>query len=375
MSLNMSEFTLRLTNTCNLNCSYCYQGEKKNKRMTKEIGEKSINYFIDNSYDKEKVWLTFMGGEPFLEYDLMKHLTEYFKQKANEKNIQYGFHVSTNGLLINENNLDFLIENDFEIHLSLDGDKETHDLHRINYNGEGSFEKVLETAKLLNNSNANLYIRMTVTPKTIKKLSHNIKWFIKQGFPKINIGCDFFTDWNGYYDELENQLDKVKDIYLKNKLYLDIYDGNRVKYILKSKPNFCGAGFNKFEISTDGKRYPCGYVIDDPKFCYQDVYDNIDKEYRKLSLEQSVDLNEKKCNTCDINYFCIGRKCGFLNYKLTGYLNKCNEILCFHEKVIFSQMKDIVKNWIDMNDENTRRIIDYGIEKEMLNDLVLELVQ
>jgi len=137
----MIGITLIVTYACNQHCSYCYQ-IKNTLKMEFETARKTIDYFYDN--DNGEIVINFYGGEPFLEFDLMKQVRDYSIRQYKKKNGKSRFTVTTNGILLNRKNLLYCYHNGIELYLSIDGIKQAHEIGR----GAGSFTKIKEVLSL-----------------------------------------------------------------------------------------------------------------------------------------------------------------------------------------------------------------------------------
>ncbi|MCH5248313.1 MAG: radical SAM protein [Lachnospiraceae bacterium] len=350
---------LLLTNRCNLNCRYCYEGSKKTNTLNDIKGKKAIDFYFDlliKEYENIGfIPIVYHGGEPLLEFSLMKELTEYANEKLcklnNKKVKNCAFSFTTNGILLNEKMYDFFIKNNFDISISIDGKQKTHDLNRVDYSNNGSFTKVFfnanELKKVLGNK---LKVRMTVTPDTIADLSQNVSWFIEEGFTNIGIVLDYFADWTGKLESIEEEFRKLQNIYItyrkNNKEFIvDIFDGKIKSYLVKEAPAYCNAGYGSITVDADGEIYPCVYGINE-QMAIGNVYKGINyKEYSK-KIAEALSKDEQRisnCVNCEIQYFCHAKKCGFLNHATTGFLNVSNEIVCYQEKILFPIIKEIVE--------------------------------
>lgn len=350
---------LLLTNRCNLNCCYCYERCKKNNVLDIVVGKKAIDLYFGlllKSYkDMATIPIVYHGGEPLLEFSLMKDLTEYANEKIckldNKKVKNCNFSFTTNGILFNDKMYDFFIENNFNISISIDGKQKTHDLNRVDYSKKGTFAKVISKANELNTVFGNkVKVRMTVTPDTIADLSQNVIWLIEEGYTNIGIVLDYFADWTGKLENIDEEFKRLQKIYItyhKNnkKLSIDIFDGKINSYIIKEKPSYCNAGFGSITVDADGIIYPCIYGINE-QMSIGNVYEGINyKEYSK-KIAASLSKSEQKikdCENCEIQFFCHAKKCGFLNLATMGFLNVPNGVVCYQEKVLFPLIKEIVE--------------------------------
>ncbi len=199
--------TLQVTRNCNLRCSYCtYSGKyfnrnHENKSMSFEIAKKGIDFLINHSSDCEQIHLGFYGGEPLLEFDLIKRCIEYAQEKSEGKKITFG--ATTNGTLLNEEIIDYFVEHDLSLTVSLDGNKEAHDKNRkFAVNGKGSFDIIIK----------NLEMIKLKYPEYIKNVLISIVMDSENDF-----GC--ITDFFSSCDIIEDSLLRstyVSDNYMKD---------------------------------------------------------------------------------------------------------------------------------------------------------------
>lgn len=363
---------LMLTDKCNLNCKYCYEGQKDTYVMTEEIGKRAIDMYYDtllDSYgDSEFFPISYHGGEPLLEFPLMKKLTEYAVLKLEQKDVvmpkRCAFIFTTNGQIIEREMLSFFNKYEFEISISLDGKEENHNLHRVDYSGNGSFDKAYRAAQLLNEELGDKFsVRATVTTDLVEELSDNIKWFIDAGFRKLNISIDLFTSWDGKYEVLERELEKVARLYLvyRNRgVYIDLFDANILSTLLKREPLFCNAGDGSITVDADGTIYPCIYGKGHD-CAIGDINTGLDKWKLSQSIEKHISLDNRKfqsCQGCDIAHFCHARRCGFLNLATEGFLNKPCKVSCEHEKIVYKEVVKVIQYLYNQNDEKIVNIIN-----------------
>ena len=188
--LRVQNITFVVTEACNLNCSYCYEKHKTNRRMTKEIAKQAVDMIFNkkliNGYynfdDKKAVILEFIGGEPLLEIDLIDYIVDYFKIKAFEVGSDWAFNykisITTNGTLSETKKVqDFLNKNKDKVSCSItiDGNKKLHDSCRLFYDGSGSYDIVEKAVKhLLKNDNYQT-TKITLCPDNVMFLNDAIK--------------------------------------------------------------------------------------------------------------------------------------------------------------------------------------------------------
>ena len=138
---------LHIAHTCNLNCSYCFasQGKYHGERalMSYEVGKRALDFLVENSGSRHNLEVDFFGGEPLMNFDVVKKLVEYARSIEKEKNKHFRFTLTTNGVLIDDDVIDFANKEMSNVVLSLDGRKEVHDRYRVDYAGNGSWEKIV----------------------------------------------------------------------------------------------------------------------------------------------------------------------------------------------------------------------------------------
>lgn len=256
--------TICVTHTCNLNCIYCYENKKDNySKLSFDKAIKIIDGIFEEKQDEvDGIEFCFIGGEPLLEFDLIKNIVEYYKLLEKQPNCNYIFSATTNGTILNSDMKKWLIKNKnkFILCLSLDGNKETQD-----YNRDKSFDKI--DLNFFFNNYPNQGIKMTISQYSIYKLSENVKFIHSLGFKRINgvnlAEGDFDFSNEEYIKILVPQLKDLVDFYsspknsmLFNQLFdkkLEFLEDNARRY----KKN-CGiGGIGTAFYDVDGTKYPC----------------------------------------------------------------------------------------------------------------------
>lgn len=358
------ECTLYLTDCCNLKCSYCYEGElKKSNSLDESTLETALDYIVSINPEGEKISLNLFGGEPLLKKDLVHKLLELVKNKY--ENI-FNYSMTTNCTLIDEDIINLFKKHKFSIRASIDGDEYTHNLNRRSIDNNNKYETILSNILKLKDAQINMSIRMTITKNNIHLLYKNLLFFYELGFMNFCLGLNFFENWEDeYLEELDNQLSELEKFYVEKMkinedITIDIFDGKITSIIGHREPKFCCAGSKKhIVIGTCGDIYPCNMVAYDNKWNIGNVKSGINSSIFNHSVKQSVCKNEI-CDKCDIKSSCHGRKCGFLNYKSTQYLNKSSESLCKIEKIVYKHNRAIVEELYNYkNAKRMNTIISY----------------
>lgn len=328
-------YTIHLTDYCNLNCKYCYENKKK-----KEISFENIKLLIDNEIENKKdyVVLTFYGGEPLLKKDLIYKTIDYIKSKKSKTKFYFG--MTTNGTLLDEEFIKYIKHNNFlNIAYSFDGKKETQNLNRVTLNGEGTFDIVESNAKNLLKNYKNVVAMVVVTKNNIEELNKNIEYLIGLGFKSFNLLFDYLQDWQDEdLEVIKEQYSKVAEIYYNKILKeedidISVFDEKIKTYIEDLNCNEdCDLGVKNVNVGTDGNFYPCMQFVGDEKYVIGNCDKGIDFSARKKLIEQSGKENEI-CKTCAINKRCK-HTCACRNYLSTKDINGLSPIICEFERII-----------------------------------------
>lgn len=262
-------FQVYLTEQCNLNCSYCFEGEKGKQEMSAEIIPHIIDFikqYMRNDFVvDETICVNFNGGEALLKPSLLREFTEKLKEAG-----VHSFSISTNFFLIDEDIIDFLAENNFFVQISIDGKKGTHDANRVDYNSNGSFDAVFSNLQLFMQKYPNYYnlvCSMVYTPETVKKLYEGIEFLVNNGIYRVYASYDATTAWTKENSlEFKQQVEKVGDLYRR------IYDRGHeleISFLTHQIDNFmggfgkrsCGACRDVVGILPNGDVFACGSFL------------------------------------------------------------------------------------------------------------------
>ncbi|GAA0125965.1 hypothetical protein UT300019_18670 [Clostridium sp. CTA-19] len=326
--------TLCVTEDCNLKCKYCYMKGKNNlKKMTFETAKKSVDYILKNKdifYEGAVVW-DFIGGEPFLEIDLIDRICDYIKLQMYILDHPwfeaYRFSFSTNGILYCTDKVQNFIKKNkghLSIGISVDGNKVKHDLQRVYPNGRGSYEDVVKNVPLWLEQFKGKETKATFSHEDLPYLKDSIINLWNLGIKNVAANVVFEDVWvQGDELILENQLDELGEYILENNLYNDysvrFFDpsiGHPLEEEDKKK-NFCGAG-NMLAIDCEGNFYPCIRFLDfslDKKMGRNigNIDVGIDKDKIRPFLALNLENQSKKeCLECDIASGCAW--CTGFNY-------------------------------------------------------------
>lgn len=319
---------LWVTNDCNFRCTYCYaKGILSEQYLTTETASKLIDFIKTTKADDETLVINFHGGEPLLNIDIIKYIIELSRKNFQE----CSFGITTNGSLIDNTNIDWLARNfNFNLSISIDGKKDTHNLNRVSLDNLDNYDKIMRNAIELNKINRNVRIRMTVDKSTISDLTENVAYFFELGFLNIVPVLDYFNDWS------DSELVLIKESFDSLKQFLNERNYSEsifeVFSISQMRLTSCDAGRNYFSVDYKGDIYPCIAVVGNEAFRIGSVNQGIDILKINL-LESCIKYKPSDCLKCNNKLTCKGYRCSFINMATNNNYDKPNKILCYTKKL------------------------------------------
>lgn len=310
--------TFIVTKDCQLACKYCYLvGKNSKERMSFEVAKKAIDYILNHEDEmlEESVVFDFIGGEPFLEIELIDKVCDYIKTEMFRLNHHwfnsFRFSFSTNGINYHEKKIQDFIKknrNHLSIGITIDGTQMKHDLNRIyKVSSKGSYQDVVKNIPLWLQQFPNAATKVTISSPDIPYISESVIHLYSLGIHEVNINCVFENVWKEGDDKAyESELLKLADIIIDNDYYKDYTCSFFSETIgkpldkVKENQNWCGAG-KMLAIDAAGKFYPCTrfaqYSLRDKKEC---VIGDIEKGiyYNKLRPFLSLDRCTQSTNEC-----------------------------------------------------------------------------
>lgn len=310
--------TFIVTKDCQLACKYCYLvGKNSKERMSFEVAKKAIDYILSHEDEmlEESVVFDFIGGEPFLEIELIDKVCDYIKTEMFRLNHHwfnsFRFSFSTNGINYHEKKIqDFINKNrnHLSIGITIDGTQMKHDLNRIyKVSSKGSYQDVVKNIPLWLQQFPNAATKVTISSPDIPYISESVIHLYSLGIHEVNINCVFEDVWKEGDDKAyELELLKLADIIIDNDYYKDYACSFFSETIgkpldkVKENQNWCGAG-KMLAIDAAGKFYPCTrfaqYSLRDKKECViGDIEQGID--YNKLRPFLSLDRCTQSTDEC-----------------------------------------------------------------------------
>lgn len=348
---NTKALCLIISHDCNLQCGYCFADHGtfggKRKLMSFETAKESIDKLLDKNSDN---YILFFGGEPFLNFPLMKNVTEY--EIRNELNIKYT--TITNGTIMNNAIKEFIYKNFFELQISLDGPKEINDLQRYG-NVESVHDQALKTLDQLKSKAYPLSIKCIITKNSVNKLNTIIEYLSTLGVGSIAFAeasllpedSEFFISDTEY----EDCVTEVSHILVRNLDQLasgdkapiigPIFDILRSLATKTRKINYCSAGREYVAITADGDVYPCHEFIGIDEFKMGNVHEeDFPGELYNTMKTIFYNLNvytSEECSSCWARFLC-GGGCAVHSYIYNNDLSKPPKRRCIMAKSILEAL-------------------------------------
>lgn len=339
---------LHIAHDCNLACKYCFaeEGEYHGRRalMSYEVGKKALDFLIANSGTRRNLEVDFFGGEPLMNWQVVKDLVAYGREQEKLHDKHFRFTVTTNGVLLNDEIQEFINKEMDNVVISLDGRKEVNDNMRPFRNGKGSYDLIVPKFRKLADSRnqERYYIRGTFTRNNLD-FSEDVKHFAELGFKQMSIE-PVVGDESDPYAIRESDLPQIFEEYDKLAQYviekekkgegfnffhfmIDLEGGP----CLSKRLSGCGSGTEYLAVTPWGDFYPCHQFVGDEDFLMGNVEEGITKpgiadEFRCCNV-----YTKEKCKTCFARFYCSGG-CMANAYKYAGGLEDAYDIGCDMER-------------------------------------------
>ena len=325
---------LHVAHTCNLNCEYCFasQGKYHGERalMPYEVGKRALDFLIENSGSRHNLEVDFFGGEPLMNFEVVKKLVKYAREQEKLYNKNFRFTLTTNGLLIDDDVIAFVNKEMSNVVLSLDGRKEVHDSLRKTISGQGSYDIIIPKFKKLVEARGgkNYYIRGTFTHNNIDFLK-DILHMADLGFTELSMEPVVCAP-NEPYALTEEDLPILKEQYeLLAKEMIKRDSENRgftfYHYMLDlthgpciyKRISGCGSGTEYLAVTPWGDLYPCHQFVGDEKFKLGDIYNGIVNTKVRDEFKLCNAYARPECKDCWAKLYCSGG-CAANSYHATG---------------------------------------------------------
>jgi len=335
---------LHIAHDCNLACRYCFaeEGEYQGGRalMSYEVGKQALDFLIQSSGSRRNLEVDFFGGEPLMNFEVVKNLVKYGREQEELHNKKFRFTLTTNGVLLNDEIIEFANKEMSNVVLSIDGRKEVHDHIRPFRNGKGSYDLIVpKFIKLAESRNqTNYYVRGTFTHNNLD-FSEDVKHLVELGFKQISVEPVISLPEEPYaiteedipiiceeYDKLARyMIEKKKDGKDFNFFHfmIDLTGGPCVAKRLSG----CGSGTEYLAVTPWGDLYPCHQFVGETDFLMGNVFEGVKSTELRKEFKSCNVYSKDKCKECFARFYCSGG-CAANSFKFHGQINDAYDIGC-----------------------------------------------
>ena len=335
---------LHIAHDCNLACQYCFaeEGEYHGRRalMSYEVGKQALDFLVENSGSRKNLEVDFFGGEPLMNWQVVKDLVAYGREQEKLHDKKFRFTLTTNGVLLNDEVMEFANREMSNVVLSIDGRQKVHDKMRPFRNGKGSYDLVVPRfQKLAESRNQNnYYVRGTFTRNNLD-FSEDVLHLADLGFKQISVEPVVASPEESYalmeedipeiceqYDRLAAEMVKrhgtEKDFNFFH-FMIDLTGGPCVYKRLSG----CGSGTEYLAVTPWGDLYPCHQFVGEEKFLMGNVFDGIQNTDLRDEFKSCNVYAKEKCQNCFAKFYCSGG-CAANSYNFHGSINDAYDIGC-----------------------------------------------
>ena len=335
---------LHIAHSCNLNCAYCFasQGKYQGERalMSFEVGKRALDYLIENSGTRRNLEVDFFGGEPLMNFQVVKDLVAYARSIEKEKGKNFRFTLTTNGVLVDDDVIEFANKECSNVVLSLDGRKEIHDRYRVDYAGKGSWEKIVPKFQKFVEARGgkNYYMRGTFTHANPDFLK-DIQQMLDLGFRELSMepvvcapGDESELTMDDQAIVLE-QYEKLAELMLQKDAEGDPFTFYHYMIDLTGGPciykriSGCGSGTEYMAVTPWGDLYPCHQFVGDEKFKLGNIWDGVTNTEIQGEFAACNVYAHPECRDCWARLYCSGG-CAANAYHSTGSVTGVYEYGC-----------------------------------------------
>ena len=335
---------LHVAHTCNLNCSYCFasQGKYNGDRalMSFDTGKQAFDFLIANSGTRKNLEVDFFGGEPLMNWDVVKELVAYARSVEKQYNKNFRFTLTTNGMLVDDEVIDFANKEMSNVVLSLDGRKEVNDRFRVDYKGRGSYDTIVPKFKYFveKRGGKDYYMRGTFTHNNVD-FTNDILHMADLGFTELSMEPVVCPPGDPYaltqedlpilkeqYEILAKEMIRRKKAGKGFTFYHYMIDLDNGPCIYK-RITGCGSGTEYMAVTPWGELYPCHQFVGDPKYSLGNVWTGVTRKEVQDEFRSCNAYARKECRDCWAKLYCSGG-CAANSYHATGSINGVYEYGC-----------------------------------------------
>ena len=338
---------LNIAHDCQLRCKYCFASTgdfgKGRKLMSFETGKHAIDFLLENSGDRPNLELDFFGGEPLMNFNVVKQVVEYARSREKEYNKKFRFTITTNGLLLDDEKIDFINREMSNVVLSIDGRKEVNDYFRVLPNGQGCYDMILPKYQKLvaGRGDKEYYVRGTFTNKNLD-FSNDVFALNEAGFDQISVepvvgDDDIYAltekDLPTVFAEYEKLAQRLLENEKQGKKFnffhfmLDLDQGPCAIKRLRG----CGCGNDYVAITPDGDIFPCHQFVGIDEYKMGNIDEGTFNQEMKADFAKAHVYSKPDCRECWAKFYCSGG-CNANNYQYMGDIRTAHKISCQLEK-------------------------------------------
>ena len=335
---------LHIAHDCNLACRYCFaeEGEYHGRRamMSYEVGKQALDFLIANSGNRKNLEVDFFGGEPLMNWKVVKDLVAYGRSQEKIHNKHFRFTLTTNGVLLNDEIMEFANKEMDNVVLSIDGRREVHDFMRPFRKGAGSYDLVVPKFQKFADSRGQkkYYARGTFTRHNLD-FSKDVLHLADLGFEQISVEPvvadekeEYALQWEDVPKICEEYDKLAKEIIKREKegrgfnffhFMIDLTGGPCVYKRLSG----CGSGTEYLAVTPWGDLYPCHQFVGEEKFLMGNVWDGVQKPEIRDTFKECNVYAKEKCRECFARFYCSGG-CAANSYNFHGSINDVYDLGC-----------------------------------------------
>ena len=354
---------LHVAHTCNLNCEYCFasQGKYHGERalMSFEVGKRALDFLIENSGTRRNLEVDFFGGEPLMNWDVVKELVAYARVQEKIHNKNFRFTLTTNGMLIDDDVIEFSNREMSNVVLSLDGRPEVHDRLRVDYMGRGSYDTIVPKFQefVKRRGGKNYYMRGTFTHNNVD-FTNDIFHMADLGFTELSmepVVCapedkSALTQEDlpvlfDQYEILAKEMIKRKKEGNPFTFYHYMLDLTHGPCIYK-RISGCGSGTEYMAVTPTGDLYPCHQFVGDTKYLLGNIWDGVTNKEIQNEFKLCNAYARPECNDCWAKLYCSGG-CAANSYHASGKITGIYEYGCelFKKRIECAVMIQVAENY------------------------------
>lgn len=341
---HIKSLCVHICHDCNMNCKYCfgdggnYFGKKE--IMSEDTAFAAVDFLIEKSGNIKNLEMDFFGGEPMLNYKTVVSTVNYARQRESRYGKKFKFTVTTNGLMLGDDAIDFFNKEMDNVVISIDGRKQTHDIIRKTSGGKGTYDIVIKNAKKFRaqRGDKDYYIRGTYTAENLD-FCGDVLALADCGFDQISIEPVVLEDSNPlaikkeHLPQIFSQYEELATEYIKRRgsgkwfnffhFMMDLENAP----CLKKRLSGCGAGGNYLAVAPGGELYPCHQFVGKKQYLMGNVFEkSVNGNIAQIFTNSNL-LTKQKCADCFAKYFCSGG-CAAHNINYGGGIDAPSDIYC-----------------------------------------------